>query len=38
VTPAGGWPAVPFDVDGTLVGSNHLHLHVHAWYRAPRQS
>jgi beta-phosphoglucomutase-like phosphatase (HAD superfamily) len=36
VTPAGGWPAVPFDVDGTLVGSNHLH--VHAWYRAPRQS
>jgi beta-phosphoglucomutase-like phosphatase (HAD superfamily) len=25
-------PAVLFDVDGTLVDSNHLH--VHAWYRA----
>ena len=25
-------PAVLFDVDGTLVDSNYLH--VHAWYRA----
>jgi HAD superfamily hydrolase (TIGR01549 family) len=32
VTPAGAWPAVLFDVDGTLVDSNNLH--VHAWYRA----
>jgi beta-phosphoglucomutase-like phosphatase (HAD superfamily) len=32
VTPAGGRPAVLFDVDGTLVDSNYLH--VHAWYRA----
>jgi HAD superfamily hydrolase (TIGR01509 family) len=32
VTPAGAWPAVLFDVDGTLVDSNYLH--VHAWYRA----
>ena len=32
VTPAGPAPAVLFDVDGTLVDSNYLH--VHAWYRA----
>ena len=32
MTPAGAWPAVLFDVDGTLVNSNNLH--VHAWYRA----
>lgn len=32
MTPAGAWPAVLFDVDGTLVDSNNLH--VHAWYRA----
>ncbi len=32
MTPAGAWPAVLFDVDGTLVDSNYLH--VHAWYRA----
>jgi HAD superfamily hydrolase (TIGR01509 family) len=32
VTPAGTRPAVLFDVDGTLVDSNYLH--VHAWYRA----
>jgi HAD superfamily hydrolase (TIGR01509 family) len=29
---AGRTPAVLFDVDGTLVDSNYLH--VHAWYRA----
>jgi HAD superfamily hydrolase (TIGR01509 family) len=29
---AGKTPAVLFDVDGTLVDSNYLH--VHAWYRA----
>lgn len=32
MTPAGARPAVLFDVDGTLVDSNYLH--VHAWYRA----
>jgi HAD superfamily hydrolase (TIGR01509 family) len=32
VTSAGRRPAVLFDVDGTLVDSNYLH--VHAWYRA----
>jgi HAD superfamily hydrolase (TIGR01509 family) len=32
VTPDGNAPAVLFDVDGTLVDSNYLH--VHAWYRA----
>ena len=32
MTPAGALPAVLFDVDGTLVDSNYLH--VHAWYRA----
>jgi HAD superfamily hydrolase (TIGR01509 family) len=32
VTPAGPRPAVLFDIDGTLVDSNYLH--VHAWYRA----
>jgi HAD superfamily hydrolase (TIGR01509 family) len=32
VTRAGARPAVLFDVDGTLVDSNYLH--VHAWYRA----
>jgi HAD superfamily hydrolase (TIGR01509 family) len=32
VTAAGASPAVLFDVDGTLVDSNYLH--VHAWYRA----
>lgn len=32
MTPAGSRPAVLFDVDGTLVDSNYLH--VHAWYRA----
>jgi HAD superfamily hydrolase (TIGR01509 family) len=32
VTAGGGPPAVLFDVDGTLVDSNYLH--VHAWYRA----
>jgi beta-phosphoglucomutase-like phosphatase (HAD superfamily) len=29
---AGRAPAVLFDVDGTLVDSNYLH--VHAWHRA----
>jgi HAD superfamily hydrolase (TIGR01509 family) len=32
VTAAGPRPAVLFDIDGTLVDSNYLH--VHAWYRA----
>jgi HAD superfamily hydrolase (TIGR01509 family) len=32
VTSAGRRPAVLFDIDGTLVDSNYLH--VHAWYRA----
>jgi HAD superfamily hydrolase (TIGR01509 family) len=32
VTSAAPRPAVLFDVDGTLVDSNYLH--VHAWYRA----
>jgi HAD superfamily hydrolase (TIGR01509 family) len=32
VTSAGHRPAVLFDIDGTLVDSNYLH--VHAWYRA----
>jgi len=32
VTPKGSRPAVLFDIDGTLVDSNYLH--VHAWYRA----
>jgi HAD superfamily hydrolase (TIGR01509 family) len=32
VTAAGARSAVLFDVDGTLVDSNYLH--VHAWYRA----
>jgi HAD superfamily hydrolase (TIGR01509 family) len=32
VTRAGVRPAVLFDVDGTLIDSNYLH--VHAWYRA----
>jgi HAD superfamily hydrolase (TIGR01509 family) len=32
VTAAGARPAVLFDVDGTLVDSNYLH--VYAWYRA----
>jgi HAD superfamily hydrolase (TIGR01509 family) len=32
VTPADPRPAVLFDIDGTLVDSNYLH--VHAWYRA----
>ncbi len=32
MTPAGPRPAVLFDIDGTLVDSNYLH--VHAWYRA----
>jgi HAD superfamily hydrolase (TIGR01509 family) len=32
VTAAGARPAVLFDVDGTLVDSNYLH--IHAWYRA----
>jgi beta-phosphoglucomutase-like phosphatase (HAD superfamily) len=32
VRPAGARPVVLFDVDGTLIDSNHLH--VHAWYRA----
>jgi HAD superfamily hydrolase (TIGR01509 family) len=32
VTPEGSRPAVLFDIDGTLVDSNYLH--VHAWYRA----
>jgi HAD superfamily hydrolase (TIGR01509 family) len=32
VTPGGTRPAVLFDVDGTLIDSNYLH--VHAWYRA----
>jgi HAD superfamily hydrolase (TIGR01509 family) len=32
VSAAGARPAVLFDVDGTLVDSNYLH--VHAWYRA----
>lgn len=32
MTAAGASPAVLFDVDGTLVDSNYLH--VHAWYRA----
>jgi HAD superfamily hydrolase (TIGR01509 family) len=32
VTPAHPRPAVLFDIDGTLVDSNFLH--VHAWYRA----
>jgi HAD superfamily hydrolase (TIGR01549 family) len=32
VTAAGARPAVLFDVDGTLIDSNYLH--VHAWYRA----
>jgi HAD superfamily hydrolase (TIGR01509 family) len=32
VTPHGNAPAVLFDIDGTLVDSNYLH--VHAWYRA----
>jgi HAD superfamily hydrolase (TIGR01509 family) len=32
VTSAGPRPAALFDVDGTLVDSNYLH--VHAWYRA----
>jgi HAD superfamily hydrolase (TIGR01549 family) len=31
-----GTPAVLFDVDGTLVDSNYLH--VHAWYRAFRDA
>ena len=33
MTPAGGRPAVLFDVDGTLVNWE-KHRHVHAWYRA----
>jgi HAD superfamily hydrolase (TIGR01509 family) len=32
VTTAGARPAVLFDVDGTLIDSNYLH--VHAWHRA----
>jgi HAD superfamily hydrolase (TIGR01509 family) len=32
VTADGARPAVLFDVDGTLIDSNYLH--VHAWYRA----
>ncbi|WP_406817718.1 HAD family hydrolase [Mycobacterium sp. M23085] len=32
MTAGGGTPAVLFDVDGTLVDSNYLH--VHAWQRA----
>jgi HAD superfamily hydrolase (TIGR01509 family) len=32
VTAHGARPAVLFDVDGTLIDSNYLH--VHAWYRA----
>lgn len=32
MTSAGSRPAVLFDIDGTLVDSNYLH--VHAWYRA----
>jgi HAD superfamily hydrolase (TIGR01509 family) len=32
VTPGGNAPAVLFDIDGTLVDSNYLH--VHAWHRA----
>ena len=32
MTAAGARPAVLFDVDGTLVDSNYLH--VDAWYRA----
>jgi HAD superfamily hydrolase (TIGR01509 family) len=32
VTAAGARPAVLFDVDGTLVDSNYVH--VHAWHRA----
>src|SRR6185312_5404018 len=32
LTARGGTPAVLFDVDGTLVDSNYLH--VHAWQRA----
>ena len=31
-TAAGKAPAVLFDIDGTLVDSNYLH--VHAWRRA----
>ena len=32
MTAGGNRPAVLFDVDGTLIDSNYLH--VHAWYRA----
>jgi beta-phosphoglucomutase-like phosphatase (HAD superfamily) len=32
VTADGNAPAVLFDIDGTLIDSNYLH--VHAWYRA----
>ena len=32
MTPAGTRPAVLFDIDGTLVDSNYLH--VYAWCRA----
>lgn len=32
MTSAGSRPAVLFDIDGTLVDSNYLH--VHTWYRA----